>query len=257
LREEGSPIIEGMARAAATSSMDKGGASVNRVGLPRVIAIDGPSAAGKSTVGILLGRRLGYIFLDTGAMYRAITLVALERSIDLRDEGALAEMAHSVEIEMGPPKRGSGESCTVSVDGKDVTSDLRRPEVEAAVSLVSRVPEVRRALVAKQRRLAGRQPVVMAGRDIGTVVLPDADLKLYLDASLDERARRRYQELQALGQSVTEDQVLRDLRRRDSIDSQREASPLRPAEHAIIIDTDGMTLEQVVDNVLGLAEAKS
>ncbi|MFQ6020378.1 MAG: (d)CMP kinase [Dehalococcoidia bacterium] len=247
-----------MARsAAAVFSMSKGRASVKRAGFPRVIAIDGPSAAGKSTVGILVGRRLGYLFLDTGAMYRAITLAALRRGIDLGDEGVLGELAGSAEIEMGPPRLESVETCTVSVDGDDVTTDLRRPEVEAAVSLVSRVPAVRQALVATQRRLAGHQSVVMAGRDIGTVVLPDADLKLYLDASLEERARRRHRELQALGQTVTEDQVLHDLRRRDSIDSQRSTSPLRPAEDAIIIDTDGMTLEQVVENILTLAETMS
>lgn len=249
-----------MARAAATLPMGKGGASAEGTQLPRVIAIDGPSAAGKSSVGIQVGSRLGYLFLDTGAMYRAITLAALRHGIDLSDESALGELARSVELEVGPPGPGSIEPCTVRVDGDDVTADLRRPEVEAAVSLVSRAPAVREALVAAQRRLAGRPDmvgVVMAGRDIGTVVLPAADLKLYLDASLEERARRRCRELRALGQAVTEEQVLRDLRRRDSIDSQRATSPLRPAEDAVIIDTDGMTLEQVVENILSLAETTS
>jgi len=222
--------------------------------VPRVVAIDGPAAAGKTTVGRQVGCHLGYPFLDTGAIYRAMTWAALNRGVDLSDEDALSELAASIRIDIGPPAADSIEPCTISVDGKDATRHLRQPEVEAAVSLVSRVAGVREALVKVQRDLAGRNSVVMAGRDIGTVVLPRADLKVYLDASVEERARRRFTELSALAMDLTEEGVLRDLRRRDRIDSERSVSPLRPAEEAVVIDTDGLTLEEVVQRVLELAE---
>src|SRR3990167_10429099 len=188
---------------------------------PRVIAIEGPAAAGKSTVGRLIAARLGYPFLDTGAIYRAMTRTALHRGVDLSDEDALSDLAASLSLDVGPPTPGSIEPCTIFVDGEDVTIYLRQPEVEAAVSLVSRVAGVREALVKVQRDLAGRNAVVMAGRDIGTVVLPRADLKAFLDASLEERARRRFVELSTMGIEVTEESVLRDLRRRYRIDSER------------------------------------
>src|SRR3990167_1311232 len=188
---------------------------------PRVIAIEGPAAAGKSTVGRLIAARLGYPFLDTGAIYRAMTRTALHRGVDLSDEDALSDLAASLSLDVGPPTPGSIEPCTIFVDGKDVTIYLRQPEVEAAVSLVSRVAGVREALVKVQRELAGR--------NIGTVVLPRADLKVYLDASVEERARRRYAELSALGMDLNEEDVLHDLSRRDRIDSERSVSPLRPA----------------------------
>ena len=195
--------------------------------------------------------------MDTGAMYRAITWTALHRGIDLSDEESLRDLAASVRMDIGPPAPGSIEACTISVDGEDVTAWLRQPEVESAVSLVSRVRGVREALVRAQRELAGRRPVVMAGRDIGTVVLPDADLKVYLDASVEERAHRRYRELSALGQDVTLERVLMDLSRRDRIDSQRAVSPLQIAKDAIVIDTDGLTLAEVVRRVLEEAEASA
>lgn len=232
----------------------KGEPSRQRQTIPRVIALDGPAAAGKSTVGRQLAAKLGYPFLDTGAMYRAITWTALRRGIDLSDDDALSELAASVPMGIAPPAPSSIEACTITIDGDDVTSMLRRPEVESAVSLVSRVPGVREALVRAQQELAGQRPLVMAGRDIGTVVLPEADLKVYLDASLEERARRRYQELSALGQEVTEEMVLEDLRRRDRIDSRRSVSPLRAAKDAIVIDTDGLTLDEVVQRVLEQVE---
>ncbi len=220
--------------------------------------MDGPAAAGKSTVGRQVAARLGYPFLDTGAMYRAITWATLHRGIDLSDEEALSELAKSVRIDVGPPAPGSIEACTITVDGEDVTGELRRPEVESAVSLVSRVAGVREALVRAQRELAPTKVgVVMAGRDIGTVVLPNADLKVYLDASVEERARRRYEELLALGQNVTLEMVLEDLRRRDRIDSQRPVSPLRAAPDAVVIDTDGLTLDEVVERVLELVEGSA
>jgi cytidylate kinase len=225
--------------------------------VPRVIAIDGPAAAGKTTVGRQTGFHLGYPFLDTGAIYRAMTWTALHRGVDLSDEDALSELANSITIDIGPPVPGSIEPCSIFVDGEDVTRFLRQPEVEAAVSLVSRIEGVREALVRVQRDLAGRNAVVMAGRDIGTVVLPKADFKAFLDASVEERARRRFIELSAMGMEVTEEGVLRDLRRRDRIDSERSVSPLRPAEDAVVIDTDGLTLEEVVQRVLDLVEGSA
>jgi len=243
------------ATAAAKSSQAK--ESRQRGGIPRVIAIDGPAAAGKTTVGRLIAARLGYPFLDTGAIYRAMTWTALHRGVDLSDEDALSDLAASLSLDVGPPTPGSIEPCTIFVDGEDVTPHLRQPEVEAAVSLVSRVAGVREALVKVQRELAGRNAVVMAGRDIGTVVLPRADLKVYLDASVEERARRRYAELSALGMDLNEEEVLHDLSRRDRIDSERSVSPLRPAEGAIVIDTDGLTLEEVVQRLAELIEGSS
>jgi len=243
-----------MSDGAAAAGRSKAEGSRRNPRVPRVIAIDGPAAAGKTTVGRQTGFHLGYPFLDTGAIYRAMTWTALHRGVDLSDEDALSELATSISIDIGPPSPGSIEPCTIFVDGEDVTRVLRQPEVEAAVSLVSRVEGVRDALVKVQRDLAGRNSVVMAGRDIGTVVLPEADLKAFLDASLEERARRRFVELSTMGIEVTEESVLRDLRRRDRIDSERSVSPLRPAEDAIVIDTDGLTLEEVVRRVLELVE---
>ncbi len=241
--------------AAAESMKAKG--SRQSTGTPRVIAIDGPAAAGKSTVGREIGIQLGYPFLDTGAIYRAMTWTALHRGVDLSDEDALSELAASLNIDVGSPTPESIEPSTIFVDGTDVTLFLRQPEVEAAVSLVSRVAGVRNALVKLQRDLAGRNAVVMAGRDIGTVVLSNADLKLYLDASVEERARRRFAELSALGMDVTEEDVLRDLRRRDRIDSERSVSPLRPAEDAVVLDTDGLTLEKVVQRLMEIVEGSA
>lgn len=246
-----------MSDAAAAAGARKAENSRHTRTMPRVIAIDGPAAAGKSTVGRLVASHLGYPFLDTGAIYRAVTWAALHHGVDLSDEAALSELASSITIDVGPPAPDSIEPCAIFVDGEDITRQLRRPEVEAAVSLVSRVKGVRKALLKVQRDLAGRNNVVMAGRDIGTVVLPEADLKVYLDASVEERARRRFEELSALGLDVTLEGVLRDLERRDRIDSERSISPLRAAADALPIDTDGLTLEQVVQRVLDLVERAS
>ncbi len=221
-----------------------------------VIAIDGPSAAGKTSVGREVARRLGYAFLDTGNLYRALTWLALRRGVPPDDEGALAALAREARIGLGPAAPGSPEPSAILVDGEDVTPHLRAPEVEAVVSQVSKVPAVRQALLQMQRRLASAGGIVMAGRDIGTVVLPHADLKVYLDASPGERARRRYLEATAQGQGVSLQQVARDLARRDETDSRREAAPLRPAEDAVIVQTDGLTLAQVVARVLELVNAR-
>ena len=225
--------------------------------LPRTIAIDGPSASGKSSVGYLVAERLGYLFLDTGATYRALTWLALQRRVHLEDEEGLVRLAAQVDMNLGPPAAESCERCTIWVDGEDLTGVLRQPEVERGVSLVSRVPQVRRAMVAVQRRLASRRRVVMAGRDVGTVVLPSADLKIYLDASVEERARRRHEELVALGRPFTQSDVRQQILRRDAIDSGREDSPLRAAEDAVVISTDGLNQEQVVEKIVALVEGKS
>lgn len=211
---------------------------------PSIITIDGPGAVGKSVIGDLLAQRLGYRFLDTGAMYRALTLLALERGADLGDEKALGELAVASDIEL--------DSLTVLVAGRDVTLDIRHEEVEKGVSLVAKVGGVRRALVAKQRQMAQGGRVVMAGRDIGTVVLPQAELKLYLAASPEERARRRYLELVQRGDEANYDQVLAELERRDRIDSERELAPLQPAPDARIIDTDSLDIERVLAEIMAI-----
>jgi len=219
---------------------------------PRYIAIDGPVASGKSAVGSRVARQLGYRFVDTGSMYRAITWLALERGIDLHDEAALTQLGERAQLTLAPGTGDEPESTRVLLDGVDVTDRLRSAEVGEAVSLVSRVPGVRKAMVALQRQLAAKGGVVMAGRDIGTVVLPDAPLEVYLDASPEERIRRRHEELLAGGREETPEQVRQELALRDAIDSEREISPLRPAEDAIIIDTDPLTLDEVVERIMEL-----
>jgi cytidylate kinase len=225
--------------------------------LPRVIAVDGSAASGKSSIGRRLAARLGYPFLDTGVMYRAVTFAALDSSTDISDEAALGRLAQTAKISVSLAGSGSGSETVVSVDGRDVTSSLRRSDVEEAVSLVSRVPVVRDALVRQQREIAERKAIVMAGRDIGTVVLPRAELKLYLDASVEERAGRRHREFESLGRELTHDEVLGDLRRRDRIDTERDVSPLRPADDAVIINTDELSLDEVMARVIAIVEGKS
>jgi cytidylate kinase len=203
-------------------------------------------ASGKSAVGSRVARGLGYRFIDTGLMYRAVTVVALDRGIDLHDEASLAQLAANLSLTIEPPAR-------VLVDGVDLTPKLRTAEVGEAVSLVSRVPGVREAMVKLQRQLARDGGVVMVGRDIGTVVLPDAPLKVYLDASPEERVRRRHEELRASGQDISDEEVRQELALRDRIDSERPTSPLRPAQDAVHIDTDSLSLDEVVDRILEMA----
>jgi cytidylate kinase len=230
------------------------------VPLPRVIALDGPAGAGKSTVGRLLAARLGYLFFDTGAMYRAVTWAALQRDVPLDDEDALSDLAHHLAVAITIPtaeQAVDGRAYTVSVDGQDVTWAIRQSDVEAQVSGVSGHAGVREALVTQQRKVAeqvgrpgGAPGIVMAGRDIGTVVLPEADLKIYLDASPVERARRRAEELAGRGQRVPFTDVLAEIERRDRLDSTRAISPLRRAEDAVLITTDGLAIEQTMERVL-------
>jgi cytidylate kinase len=186
-------------------------------------------------------------------MYRAITWLALQRGISRGDEASLARMAAEARLDVAPADEGRGVKERIMIDGRDISNELRSPEIGEAVSHVSRVPGVRTAMVEQQRRLAKGGNIVMAGRDIGTVVLQEAPLKVYLDASVDERVRRRHQELLASGKDASETAVREELALRDAIDSTRDVSPLRPAQDAIMIHTDGMTLDQVVERILELA----
>jgi len=217
--------------------------------VPAIIAIDGPAASGKSTVGQRLAEMLGYLFFDTGVMYRALTWAALQRGIALTDEPALARLAEELQIDVTQPSKDDGRVYDVWLDGEDATWEIRRPEVDATVSIVSAYASVRKALSAQQRRIGMRGRVVMVGRDIGTVVLPEADLKIYLDASLEQRARRRYLEQLSRGEPTSFEETLQAMQRRDQIDSSRAVAPLRPAEDAVIVDTDHLTIEQVVERV--------
>lgn len=201
-------------------------------------------------MGSRVARELGYRFVDTGLMYRAVTVTALQQGLDLNDAGALGALAGRVALRVEPSVSGPDR---VFVDGEDVTDQLRTAETGEAVSLVSRVPVVRAAMVRLQRELAAQGGIVMVGRDIGTVVLPDAPLKVYLDASPGERARRRHDELVSAGHDISEGAVREELDMRDAIDSGRAASPLRPADDAVHIDTDQLSLEQVVARILELA----
>jgi cytidylate kinase len=227
------------------------------------IAMDGPAASGKSTVGALVAQALGYVYFDTGVMYRAVTWVALQRGIPISDEAAVTRLAETLPIEVVKPTVDDGRQYTVYAGGEDVTWDLRRPETNQSVSPVSAYAGVRRALVAQQRRIGQRGAIVMVGRDIGTVVLPEAELKVYLDAEVAERSRRRYREVverktgqvpEAISAHDAEyAQIHADMVRRDRIDSTRVVAPLRAAEDAVVIDTSELTVAQVVERVLALA----
>ncbi len=214
-----------------------------------IIAIDGPAASGKSTIGQLLAQELGYIYFDTGVMYRAVTLIALERNIPIEDEPTVTRLAEAVQIDVLTPTKADGRQYTVLADGADVTWAIRTPAVERAVSPVSAYPGVRRALTQQQRRIGLNGRVVMVGRDIGTVVLPEADLKIYLDASVEERARRRKHECEEHGQVIVYEQVLDSMKRRDQIDSQRASAPLRPADDAVLIDSTALGIDQVMNTI--------
>ncbi len=217
---------------------------------PSIIALDGPAASGKSTLGLKLANRLGYLFFDTGIMYRAVTWAALEHDLDLNDEAAVTTLAEKAQIDIQPPSKTDGRACDVLFSGKDVTWDIRSGDVDSNVSTVSAYAGVRKALSQKQRQIGMRGKVVMVGRDIGTVVLPEADLKIYLDASAEERARRRYDELVQRGEKPDYREILKKVIERDRVDSTRAVAPLRAADDAIIINSDEMDAEQVFEHVL-------
>jgi cytidylate kinase len=216
----------------------------------RRIAIDGPAAAGKSTVGQALAQRLGSLYVDTGAMYRAVTWLALQVGVDVTDEPGVAALAEAAEFAFPALEEGTSVNPRTMIDGRDATEGLRTPAVDAAVSIVAAYPRVRRALVARQRELGGARSVVMVGRDIGTVVLPDADLKVYLTASAAERARRRVEEKLAGGEAADFAAILAAIQERDRLDSERQDSPLRPADDAYLLDTTGLPIASVVEKIM-------
>ncbi len=219
--------------------------------MKNIIAIDGPAGAGKSTIAKSLAQELAYLYIDTGAMYRAVAYQALQSGVALTDAGRLAQIAAGAQIDM---RLEDGQN-KIFLNGREVTAEIRLPQVSAAASPVSAVAAVREQMVPKQRELAARGRVVLDGRDIGTVVLPQADCKIYLTASLDERAERRYKELLTKGLPADLAEVRRDIEERDYRDTHREASPLRQAEDAVYLDTTGLSIEQVLQKVRALAEA--
>jgi cytidylate kinase len=211
-----------------------------------VIAIDGPSGAGKGTVARSVSRTLGYRHLDTGAMYRAIGWKALHDGLDLDDEAVVAELAHRARL--------SVDDGVVNIDGFDVTRAIRTPEIDRAATRVARLPSVRAVLVERQRRIAAEGGVVMEGRDIGTVVCRDADVKIYLDASAEERARRRANDPAHTGAGATQAAVAEAIAARDRSDSTRAVSPLMIAEDAVVVDTTAMSIDEVVKRVMGIVD---
>lgn len=219
-----------------------------------IIAIDGPAASGKSTLAYRLARSLGYLFFDTGLMYRAVTWLALDRKVDIKDEAAVTRLAEEVPIEVSGPSLADGRACDVVVEGRDITWEIRKPEVEANVSAVSVYAGVRKALTLQQRRIGLRGRVVMVGRDIGTVVLPEADLKIYLVASAEERARRRHQEIVQRGGQARYEEILAKMIERDRIDSTRAIAPLKPAQDAVILDSDRLDADTVFEKAFDLCK---
>ena len=213
-----------------------------------VIAIDGPAGAGKSTVARSVAEKLGYLYINTGAMYRAVTWKALQEGTDLENEDALVELAGRCRISF----EGNGNS--VILNGFNVSKQIRYPEVDEHISTVVKFPRVREIMVQQQQRMGQSGRVVSEGRDVTTVVFPNADVKIYLDASLNERARRRHVELRHKGHSLDPVQVMKDTSRRDTADRTRDHGPLRIAQDAVIVDTTNMTIEQVVEKIVAIAE---
>ncbi len=225
-----------------------------------VIAIDGPAGSGKSTIARLAAERLGLLYIDTGAMYRAFTWKALQEGVDLKNKGALIGLAAKTSLAYEPAR--------IMIDGRDVTSLIRAPDVTKNISYIARTPEIRSWMVRLQRELAGkgavpipagragrgRQGAVLEGRDIGTVVFPDADVKIYLDASIEERAGRRCKELKESGYSPEKSGIIREISRRDESDKTRKVAPLKLAKGAIIIDSTGMNIEETLSAVLKVIE---
>lgn len=224
--------------------------------LSRAIAIDGPAASGKSALAEQLAARLNYFYLDTGLMYRAVTNQALARAIPIQDEAAITQLAEGMRINVLPPADGVTHSFSVTVDGHDVSAQLHRPEVDRNVSVVSAYAGVRRAMTAQQQRIAERGCIIMAGRDIGTVVLPNADCKIFLTASVEARARRRMADRLARGQQVTWEQMRDEILQRDAIDSSRSVAPLRAAADAIYLDNSALTLAETVTRALEIIRAR-
>ncbi len=218
-----------------------------------VVAIDGPMGAGKSTVARALAQRLGFGYVDTGAMYRSVALMCARWGVDMQDADAVTRLAQTLRIEFQPAPSGD----RVIVNGEDVTDAIREPSVSDGASIVSTIPRVREALVARQRELGREGGVVMEGRDIGTVVFPDAEVKVFLNASPEARARRRYDELRARGAQVTLEAIMRAQAERDQRDATRAQSPMRAAADAVVIDSTVLNMDQVVDEIVRVVRERT
>lgn len=214
-----------------------------------IIAVDGPAGAGKSTVSRALAKHLSFAYLDSGAMYRAVALKAIEQGMDAKDGGAVGKLAHAMDLELGDTAAGE---TRVLLDGCDVSARIREPDISKASSEIAALPAVRSELVARQRRILARGDHVAEGRDIGTVVAPGAELKLFLTASRDERARRRAKDLGVHGERVEQGLVRDELKERDRADMSRVASPLEPAEDAVQLDTTDLSVDEVVEQIAAL-----
>ena len=234
----------------------------DRLALPSTIAIDGPAASGKSTLGYHLAQHLHYLYLDTGVLYRALTWAALHFKVPISDEIAVTRLAQTQPIIVSPPNatapdENDGRQATIHCDGQDITWAIRSPEVNAAVSPVSVYPGVRTALTQRMREMAVPGHIVMVGRDIGTVVIPDADMKLYVIASPEARAQRRHKEMQTSGKDIAYQAVLDNLKSRDTIDSSRATAPLKAADDAILFDNTNLTIEEMFQKAEQLIRVRS
>jgi len=218
-----------------------------------IVAIDGPAGSGKSTVSKRVAKKLSLLYLDTGAMYRALTLKVMRNNVDSEDASSIIKIACKAEINL---TLQPGEDIKVFLDGEDISGAIRTPEVTEEVQYIARIPEVRERMVQMQRRIAGRSGAVVEGRDIGTVVLPDARFKFYLDATEDERAGRRFKELKEMGIDVKLNEIKSDVQKRDASDMSRKVAPLKKAEGAIYIDTTGMSIEEVVEKIISYITQK-
>lgn len=217
-----------------------------------IIAIDGPSGAGKSTLGRMLARALNLLYIDTGSMYRAVALAVMESSISDSDDIAVGSLASRVDIDL----EGDPDSLKVTLEGRDVTDEIRSEEVTEMSSLISTIPEVRRAMVARQREM-GKRGAVLSGRDIGTVVFPDADVKFFLTALPQERAERRFNEERAQDPNVNFEETFADMSERDRRDSTRADSPLKSADDAIIVDSTGLSIDEVFEQMMAAVQKKA
>lgn len=218
-----------------------------------IVAIDGPSGAGKSTLAKRVAKELRFTYLDTGAIYRALALKILRRRVDLNDTAALSAIVQDSDIDL----RGRDGQLQVILDGQDVSALIRTPEVSQMASKASAIPMVRHRLLHLQRELGRRGNVVAEGRDIGTVVFPDAQVKIYLDASIEERARRRFHELRAAGREASLAETISEMKERDKRDSERDIAPLRKADDALAVDSSGLTVDGVAEKVLQLVKSES
>ncbi len=219
----------------------------------RMIAIDGPVASGKTSVGLDLAKRLGFLFLDTGVMYRAVAWAALKAGLDINDEKSVSELTEELKIEIHKPSLEDGRTNDILVNGEEITWQIRTDAVNDSVSQVSTYPRVRQVLTEAQRLFGQAGGVVMVGRDIGTVVLPDADLKIFLKASAEERAKRRFEEVMNRHGDANFDEILKNMKMRDEIDSTRKVAPLVVAQDAVTVNTDGKTKDEVVQEIYQLA----